>query len=106
MKKAVAILLLLCLLLSGCGVEETPYVPTGDGLSDDTNPTTATTPQEKKELKLAYDPEAGFHPYQCTDLTNRMLLSLVYQGLFVVDAQYNVQPVLCKSFELSPDMRT
>lgn len=106
MKKAVAILLLLCLLLSACGMEETPYIPTGDGLSDDTNPTTATKPPEKSELKLAYDPAAGFHPYKCTDPTNRLLLSLVYQGLFSVDAQYNVQPVLCKNFELSPDMRT
>lgn len=106
MKRAIAIMLLLCLLLSGCGVEETPYIPTGDGLSDDTNPTTATTPQKKEELKLAYNPEAGFHPHKCTDPTNRMVLSLVYQGLFSVDAQYKVQPVLCKSFELSPDMRT
>lgn len=106
MKRIIAILLLLCLLLAGCGMEESPYVPTGDGLSNGENPTDPTTPQEKAELKLAYDPNAGFHPYTCTNPTNRMLLSLVYQGLFSVDAQYHVHPVLCKSFDLSPDMRT
>ena len=106
MKRIIAILLLLCLLLAGCGVEEAPYVPTGDGLSDETDPTAATPPAEKRELKLAYDPEAGFHPYKCTNPTNRMLFSLVYQGLFSVDAQYQVQNVLCKDYEISPDMRT
>lgn len=106
MKKAVAIVLLLCLLLTGCGMEESPYVPTGDGLSDGTTPTTPVLPQDKTELKLAYAPEAGLHPLNCTNPTNRMVLSLVYQGLFSVDARYNVQPVLCKRFELSPDMRT
>ena len=106
MKKVVAMILLLCLLLTGCGVEESPYVPTGDGLSDASDPTDPTLPQEKTELKLAYAPEAGLHPLKCTDPTNRMVLSLVYQGLFSVDAQYQVHNVLCKSYELSPDMRT
>ena len=105
MKRIIAILL-LCLFLTGCGMEESPYVPTGDGLSDETNPTVATTPVEKRELKLAYDPAAGFHPYNCTNPTNRILFSLVYQGLFSVDAQYQVQNVLCKDYEISADMRT
>lgn len=106
MKKLIAIILLLGILLTGCGGDETPYVPTGDGLTDENDVTAPTVPETPKELKLAYDPTDGLHPYQCNEPTNRMLLSLVYQGLFCTDAQYNVKPMLCKSFEMSPDMRT
>lgn len=105
MKKIIAILLVLCLMLAGCGSEETPYVPTGDGLVDDTATTAPTQPQTTQALKIAYDPDAGFHPYRCAEPANRMLLSLVYQGLFAVDSKYNVQPILCRQYEVSSDMR-
>lgn len=105
MKKLIAIFLLLCLMLSGCGGAETPYVPTGDGLVDDSQTVAPTLPETTQALKLAYDPDGGFHPYLCENPTNRMLLSLVYQGLFAVDAKYNVQPILCKQYEISTDMR-
>ena len=70
------------ILLTGCGAEETPYVPTGDGLTNENDVTAPTVPETPKELKLAYDPTAGLHPYQCNEPTNRMLFSLMYQGLF------------------------
>ena len=106
MKKLIAILLLLGVLLTGCGADDKPYVPTGDGLTNENDVTTPTVPETPKELKLAYNPEDSLHPYQCNDPTNRVLLSLVYQGLFCTDAQYNVKPMLCKTWEMSPDMRT
>lgn len=105
MKRIIAILLLLCLMLAGCGAEETPYVPTGDGLTDETATTAPTLPQTTKELQLPYDPDAGFHPYRCTDQTNRVILSLVYQGLFAVDSKYRVEPILCKNYQVSADLR-
>lgn len=106
MKRLIAIMLIACLFLAGCGNEHEPYVPTGDALVDGTGATTPTTPKEPEELKLAYDADAGFHPYTCINQTNRALFSLVYQGLFAVDAAYQVQPMLCKSYLISADMRT
>lgn len=106
MKRTIALLAILCLLLTACGNEREPYVPTGDGLIDGTGATAATTPEETQELKLAYYASAGFHPYECTNPTNRALFSLIYQGLFAVDAAYHVEPMLCKSYEMSADMRT
>ena len=110
MKRVIAILLLLALLLSGCAVTEEAYVPTGDGLTWDEDYTgpAVTQPQEEEEqsLTLAYYPEITMNPYTCTDYTNRALFSLIYQGLFCVDRNYNVEPVLCSSYTMSETMTT
>lgn len=97
-------------LLGGCGSEDKPYIPTGDGLTWDEDYTgpTVTTPQtdEEQELTLTYYPDRSMNPYICTDFTNRALFSLLYQSLFIVDRDYNVEPMLCKSYSVSEDMKT
>ena len=46
------------------------------------------------------------NPYTCTDFTNRAIFPLLYQSLFSVDRNYNVIPILCDRYSVSPDMRT
>lgn len=109
MKRILAILLCIFLIsgaFSGCNVEEEPYVPTGDGLTwdEETEPTGSAVTQQS--MSLPYYPERSMNPYSCSDYTNKMLLDLVYQGLFIVDADYNPRPVLCKSYSISWDMKT
>ena len=110
MKRIVPIFLCTAMifsLLTGCNTPEDPYVPTGDGLSatvtgqpeDDSRP-------EQQPIKLVYDPEHPLNPYQATSMTNRVLLSLVYQGLFAVDRSSKVSPILCESYNVSADMKT
>lgn len=108
--------MILCLALllgtfAGCrtGGE---YVPTGDGLADYTQPTQQTEvtapgalPQEQEIYTLAYYPSKGFNPYLCSDFNNRMLFSLIYQGLFTMNGKYEAEPILCKSFTVSEDLR-
>ena len=112
MKRCIAWLLLLCLsclLFAGCGSSEDAYIPTGDALEygdDYTGPTVeAPVEDEETELSLTYYKDITLHPYKCTDYTNRVLFSLIYQGLFAVNREYEVTPVLCKSFRRSEDMR-
>ena len=111
MKRLIAILLTLSIcLLMGCAEEETAYVPTGDGLTmeEDLTPQ-ETEPEEEtveQELVLVYYPNITMNPYTCTDFTNRALFSLIYQGLFTVDTNYNVSPMLCTRYTVSEDMRT
>lgn len=101
--------LLVCTLL-GCNADDTPYVPTGNGLIwDDASHQNTTAPQEdtpEQELVLVYYPDRTMNPYTCTDFTNRALFSLIYQGLFTVDSDYNVTPMLCSRYTVSDDMRT
>ena len=110
MKRILAILLCgaLALTLFGCGGGDA-YVPTGDGLTWDegyTGPTTPTRPTAQQELTLTYYPDRTMNPLQSTDFTNRALFSLLYQSLFTVDRGYRIEPMLCKQYSVSEDMKT
>ena len=112
MKRLLSLLLLVCLLCSifaGCGNDDV-YVPTGDALEFEENYTGPTTPPTEPEapgeLTLTYYPNISMNPYSCKDFTNKALFSLLYQGLFSVDRNYQVHPVICKNYRMSEDMRT
>lgn len=112
MKKALSILLCaasLLGLLAGCkNGQEGPYVPTGNALSGDDGPVILTPelPQTSQEMQLTYYAEKTLNPYECTDFTNRTLFSLLYQSLFIVDREYNTEPMLCQKYTMTADMTT
>ena len=109
MRKLWAMLLAAALfvgLLSGCQEQKMEvYLPTGDDQiwGDTQTPSSNVTVQK---LSLPYFPERGLNPYKTVDYVNQNLFSLIYQCLFAVDADYNVYPVLCKSYTMSKDMKT
>ena len=106
MKRIIAIALLLT-LLCGC-TGNAVYVPTGDGLhQDQTVPTTTQPPQPlNQEFSLGYYPEKSLNPYIATETSHKLIFSLVYQGLFTVDENYRVSPILCESYTVSKDLKT
>lgn len=97
-------------LLCGCAKDDddSPYVPTGDALVAEGADLSAfaTEPEKEQDLTLVYYPEKPLHPFLCTDYTNKTVLSLVYQSLFVVDDDYNVHPLLCEYYSVSEDLMT
>ena len=109
MKRLIAITLCLCLVLCGCG-SQGAYTPTGDALTYEegyTGPQNAPATQpSEQQLILPYYPARSMNPYLCSDYTNRALLSLLYQSLFTVDRDYNVQPQLCSRFTMSADAKS
>ena len=114
MRKILCVLLALCACVSalaGCSIETgDPFVPSGDGLTWDDGHIGAATDETQapsmQELTLTYFPEKTMNPYFSTDFTNNALFSLLYQGLFTVDSNYNVEPVLCSRYTISPSMLT
>ncbi len=109
MKRLICIILSAALvlgLLCACR-EEAPYVPTGDGLYDG-SATAPTQPSgnSEQQFKLAWYQEKGLNPYSTADYTNRVILPLLYQGLFSVSPEYEAVPILCKSYTMSKDMKT
>lgn len=107
MKRIIALLLLAVLTLSACTPSSPSYTPTGDALDDGSSG--VVPPNEDvtdRSLSLAYYPDKGLNPYQCSDYTNRLLFGLLYQSLFTVDSSYAVEPQLCKSYTVSSDMKT
>ena len=112
MTKILSLILCLAMLLglfSGCVAENTPYVPTGDALADedaDVNATESSTSDEPQELTLAYYDDRSMNPFESGDFTNRVLFSLIYQGLFSVNRNYEAVPILCDRYTTSSDGRT
>lgn len=102
MKKSIVVVsvMLSLSLLWGCGAEQ--------NIENVTEPT--KTRQELMQTNraqhygLSYIPEAGFNPYECTQLLNRPVISAMYQGLFIVTSQYRAEPVLCKTYTMSPNL--
>lgn len=110
MKRLLALLLcavIFCGMLSGCNQEEAPYIPTGDALDDGSGNSQKPNPNPPEQnLTLIYYPNRSMNPYTATDYTNRVLFPLLYQGLFSVDRDYNVSPILCESYRVSADTKT
>lgn len=112
MKKLISILLCLALLaglFSGCSTANDPeaYTPTGDALvmeGDDSTQKTQTN--QAQALSLAYYADKTWNPLKATDYTNRLLIPLLYQGLFAVNRDYEVVPILCKSYTVKSDLMT
>ncbi len=111
MKRILPLFLAACLLLTlaaGCAAEDTPYQPTGSQLMPEDADLTVTEPKDDsiaQELTLAYYAERELNPFRSTDFTNRVLFSLIYQGLFAYNSNYEPVPILCQSYRTTADNR-
>ena len=111
MKRVISILLCLMMLagmLTGCTAAGEPgeYIPVGDQLAqEDAEAQEQTEPGENEEgFAMAYNPAEPLNPLSAADTTNRLLFSLVYQGLFTTDRDGDVLPILCKNYTASEDL--
>lgn len=97
-----SILLAACLLVLTCCGEEPPPVSTPAPA-----PTSASAPPvpEPVDFALACYPDSSFHPITGDNRTNLNLGGLLYEGLFALDQQFQVHPVLCQSYTASEDGR-
>ena len=112
MKRLVCGLLALSMLLclAGCGrkIDNSGYVATGDAILMEGQEPEDIMPEEEdtQELVLAYYPDRRLNPLFGSDYTNRVLISLMYQGLFAVDSKKNVTPILCSGYRVSANHRS
>ena len=99
MKRLLAIVLCLCLLLCGCSTPQgDPYTPTGNALTPDgESGEQGQNGQSNKapSVSLPYYKDKSLNPYTCADFTNRVLFSLLYQSLFTVLGTVHLQDECC-----------
>ena len=91
MKRLIALLLCfagLLSLFSGCGqTQEEAYVPTGDAiLMEDEEAPTEPDELAEETMILAYYPNRSMNPIIAMNFSNRVLFSLMYQGLFAYNS--------------------
>ena len=102
--------LILCFaLLTGCAWQtsgvpdalpaQTPAMPE----QTDASAEPKQNAQTETACALAYHAAAGTDPYSCTDVCNRLILELIYEPLFAVTAEGEVQPVLAEGWSVSDD---
>lgn len=109
--RKLAALLLSLALLAGCAPAEALPADDPSAPQDQSQPEAdpAAEPEEDpaaQTFTLPYEPDAGLDPYNCTSLSNRTVLSLVYEPLFSVDAEFHAVPYLVKSYAASGDGQT
>lgn len=107
MKRIFILLMCAAMLLSGCAAGSSNQNPTLETYFGDTGTFKPNAPQEEAQsLSLIYDPTEELNPYKSENIANRALFSLIYQGLFSVDRNYKVTPVLCDTYNVSADLKT
>ncbi|MGM9605213.1 MAG: ABC transporter substrate-binding protein [Faecousia sp.] len=112
MKKILCLFLALVLLtglLPGCSDNGSngEYVPTGDALlmEGEEPEDLSLQDEELQSLTLTYFPDRSMNPLIGVNITNRVLFSLIYQGLFSVDRNNNPVPILCSYYQATADNR-
>ena len=108
MKRLLALLLVfasLTALVSGCArsEEQGTYTPTGDAIlmEDDPDPTEEDTLADQTMI-LAYYPNRSMNPIIGMNFSNRVLFSLMYQGLFAYNSNNETTPILCSRYRVAP----
>ena len=111
MKRFLSLLLALTMLaglLPGCADHsDEVYVPTGDALlmEGEEPEDLSLQDEELQSLTLTYYPDRSMNPMIGVNITNRVLFSLIYQGLFSVDRNNNPVPILCSYYQATADNR-
>lgn len=110
MKRIIALLLALAslgALLSACGEDPDVYVPKGGAMLEEGEEPEDLSLQDEElqDLHLTYFPDRSMNPLIGNNITNRVLFSLIYQGLFSVDRNNTAVPILCSYFQATADNR-
>lgn len=108
--KRIIVLLLSLMLLCGCATQaqpETNIVIQTDITEEMTEataiPTTPDVLQELRTFTIPIMPEAGLNPFECSLTLNRGMMSLLFESMFVVNHNFQAEPLLCESFSVSTD---
>lgn len=96
-----ALLLILCLICSGCA-EAIDSIPQQTGSSDATSSAESDSIQKKDVVyRFYYDSGDSFHPYEAKTQTQYSLFSLLYDGLIKISPEYTVEYQIADSVKIA-----
>lgn len=109
-KNFITFFLCTALILSLSGCKKDPEEGDGTDLHDDS---VADTLSEDKRgdhapvssadnvFTMNYDPDSSLNPLKATNLYNKELFGLLYEGLFAVNSSFEAEKVLCEGWDTS-----
>jgi peptide/nickel transport system substrate-binding protein len=110
-RRILALLAALALLCTGCGKQEAASSVSSSAGSfgsipedeDCTATLTAQVISAPGTFAMPYNSSYGWDPYACTSMENRAVMQLIYEGLFLLNNDFDAEPVLCKDYTVSDD---
>lgn len=102
MKRALSLVLALalCLALAGC-LDTDDAEPEDFWVMDESVGTEETVETEDVVFALPYLSSQSFNPVTCSDGVQQVVSSLLYEGLFTLDADFSPRHTLCASYTRS-----
>lgn len=99
-----SLLILLAMVVAGCGPAATPEAPTPTPAAATPPPPTPTTPAEPSVFRVAItsDP-ASLEPGLALELYTSWIAENLHVGLFYYDADSNLVPFVLEGYEISED---
>lgn len=102
-------ILLLLTILCGCSFNSPTIMDPANKPVQEEAPPTQTMASEAvmneaeapEILQLAYQEDYGLNPFTTVSLNNRSILSLLYEPLFVINSQFQAEPVLASTVEVT-----
>ncbi|MCI9120832.1 MAG: ABC transporter substrate-binding protein [Oscillibacter sp.] len=98
--RKLAVLCLALLLLSGCWQEEPETPELLPPVQEEEEEPPVLLPER---FALPYSPGQSLNPSTCADGMQQVAASLLYEGLFRLDAAFTPQPQLCVSYTYDPE---
>lgn len=101
--KVLSLMLLLSLVLSGCGViTSQTSKTTGNNTTEQTENTDGTSAKDRLVVGSASDID-GMDPQNTSSLISMKIVTNIYDTLYKVDQNGDLEPVLAESYETSED---
>lgn len=98
--------LLLCIsllltMLSGCAKQQSEQTEEPQQTPQQTAAPEETQEDDPDTIGIAWQSDADIHPYTCTSVTNQTIISLLYESLFLVTANFETEALLCTKSAVS-----
>lgn len=113
MKRLLALILMISTLaglFSGCSIESLrgpdPVKAKTAAEEESAEEEETAGETEDRDFGLAWEPDGGLNPYSSDCVTNLPIQSLLYEELFIVNSNFEAEPMLCDSYKVSEDKRT
>lgn len=113
MRRNVIVWMLLLSLLVGLFAGCSAGNPVSQAVKEDVSPNAGTADRQNEETGegggtygIAWQSNADLHPYTSTSVTNRPIIALCYESLFIVTGTFATEAMLCERCAVSADGQT